>query len=160
MPKSQKSFEDRLAAMAAGEHRTAGPKPAKQAPEQQPGHAGPSVKPVLIACGLALAIGIPLGLFSDRIIGKVTEANRAIATVITARALDQVNSERAGTLTALDVATNPPTAMMASFGQLHAEQVAKYGDPDKQSQSGLDHKGAHAQDIANRMDRYLIPDMQ
>lgn len=58
MPKTPKSFEDRLAAMVADDlGDTRGPAPVA------PVAITSSKLPMLIGCGLALALGIPAGFF-------------------------------------------------------------------------------------------------
>ena len=124
---------------------------------------------MLVLCGLGLVFSLTLGFFADSISRQLTETKLAVITTMSERALDQVldqaEEDRRDKLTALDVAQNPPSALMASFGQLHTEQVAKYGNPDSQPNQGqpiqgIDRNGATAKSIAIQMDRYLVPPLE
>ena len=120
---------------------------------------------MLVLCGLGLVFSLTLGFFADSISRQLTETKLAVITTMSERALDQAEEDRRDKLTALDVAQNPPSALMASFGQLHPEQVAKYGNPDSQPNQGqpiqgIDRNGATAKSIAIQMDRYLVPPLE
>ncbi|MEH6645352.1 MAG: hypothetical protein V7730_06585 [Sulfitobacter sp.] len=70
---------------------------------------------------------------------------------------DSAEVDPSKTVTALHVATNPPTALMAAFGKIHAEQIARYGNPDDLPTEGLDHKQAGAPVIAYRIGQICRP---
>lgn len=169
MPKTQKSFEERLAEMTSsvGTGASAGtPQPASApAPAHAPAKSACSKTPLLIALALALAVGVPVGLFADRIVegvsvqmAQVKQAASGLADGVSELAEQQtlyVTETQAKAATPDSPFANAPkqpTGFAAAIQKRQSENFVKNFNPDDFTAEGMERKRQALQKISDQLD--------
>lgn len=156
MDNSDKSFSERIARLQQQERHAPRPTtvPTAKTPEQTD-----QTKKLVIFGSVGATLFLTLSFFAGSIADMASSEKLLAANVTNDQAMSISDDQRSNFSHGIEAIRNrnKQTEMMASFGKLHAEQVAKYGNAKDDPTEGLDRKTATSKDIAGRMEQYIVP---